>query len=96
MKAYELLSGPEKWTKGRLAADRDGDSCGPLSDRATCWCISGALIRCYGKQCSAVMSVNAALRNRRMMKDTDVVPDWNDAPERTYEEVVGLLRELDI
>jgi hypothetical protein len=90
MKAYELLSGPEKWTKGVNARDHLDRPLPSHTDQQACkWCMLGAVAVCYGPDWPGPKDrIMARLRMHPV--------NWNDAPERTYEEVVGLLRELDI
>ncbi len=38
----ELLSAPERWCQGDYAKDSLGEPCDPESNRAVCWCLSGA------------------------------------------------------
>lgn len=46
--ARELISVPERWTRGSYARDIDGRQRGAKSDYATCWCASGAIERVAG------------------------------------------------
>ena len=48
MTVAELLDSPEKWTKRAFAKDADGRHVNEQSDRAVCWCLAGAVWRCYG------------------------------------------------
>jgi hypothetical protein len=50
VKVRELLSDESKWTKGAYARDADGNDLylsGVDSPNASCWCLDGALHRCY-------------------------------------------------
>ena len=33
------------WTRSTFARDADGEACDPISPRAQCWCLAGALLR---------------------------------------------------
>lgn len=92
MKAHELLSSPDKWIKGTLARNKDGQWAGIKDDNASCWCALGAIYKCYG---FATKIATAQIIKLTSKLNCNIAP-WNDAPGRTYEEVVGLLRELDI
>jgi len=37
-----ILSGPEKWTQGRMAKSADGGVAIPTTEKACCWCVMGA------------------------------------------------------
>jgi hypothetical protein len=93
MKAYELISSPFKWTKGCFARDRHGAAISEYSDDATCFCLVGAIHKCYEDdtdgEYNALMQLEGAL-------NVDSLPRWNDEPERTHEEIVGVLKKFDI
>ena len=99
MKVKELLTGPEKWTQnawGRNIAGQDLFSLGkqPLfvvSDPSVvCWCLIGAVMRCYPR-CHRIPLDKICKKLK-----TVAVTEWNDAPERTFEDVRKLVEELDI
>jgi hypothetical protein len=90
MKAYELLDSPEKWTQGAMARNADGDVVAVTSPKAVRWCLAGAIKRSNGtedweKAYDAFFETN----KRRGIS-------WNDAPERTFEEVRAALIEADV
>lgn len=97
MKAWELLDGPEKWTQGEGARDENGVPVYYNAKNAVCWCLMGALAKCYGSLTpdwyAAVDKVNDALTQKHK---NILVIKWNDDPNRTWQEVHDLLKELDI
>jgi hypothetical protein len=84
MKAYELLDSPAKWTKGGTARDVAGNIVDHADKDAVCWCVLGAVWKIGGFATELYDRLG------------DCVVDWNDAPERIYEEVIAVLKELDI
>ncbi len=84
----ELFEGhPERWTTKAGAKDINGKGVDADSDKAACWCIQGAYIRVHGFT--------------QYMHDNSInyvsgLHTWNDAPERTFEEVLEKVRELGI
>lgn len=89
MKAYELLSQPGAWTQRTMARDKYGEGTAIFSSNAVCWCVMGAIKKIYpGNYFDYWGEVEDALRT--------TVQDWNDAPERTQEDAVALLKELNI
>lgn len=100
MKMHELLDSPEKWTQKAMARDKDGFSKFEWSEDAVCWCMAGACMRCYPSRDEAC-SVWRRL-NRHVTSDVSPWPAyedataWNDDPERKYEDVVAVLKELDV
>jgi hypothetical protein len=98
-KAYELLATPDKWTKGTYARDGNGGKVPDYSEEAKCWCVSGAIWKCYRKPYEKVrVQLDVGEMHRRLLKRIGEVeiPLWNDAPERTHAEVIAVLKELDI
>jgi hypothetical protein len=98
MKVKELLDSPERWTKGFQARNALGRPAMANSKQAMCWCLGGAINRCY-----------PTIEHRRVVLDrifetvpeivvlhNDSLAEWNDAPERTFEDVRALVEELDI
>ena len=47
MTVAELLDSPEKWTRKISARDENGDYVEYDSAWAVCWCLDGAIARCY-------------------------------------------------
>lgn len=93
MKAYELLSKPGVWTKGCYARDMDGHIVAPTDSGAVRFCIVGAVVHVYPYQ--KRKALNIFPRVERAMKCKHMT-SWNDTPERTLQEVVALLRKLDL
>lgn len=91
MKAHELLSSPEKWTKGALAKDADGNTVSACHPKATCFCVLGAVEKCYpdlNKQIQALNLLEYTLGER--------ISRWNDRDSVTHSDVHNLLKELDV
>lgn len=90
MKVRELLSSPDKWTQDFGARGADGLSIEWDSPEATCWCLIGAIVKCYPTRFEQVRD--------RIKKHLGVqfLSAWNDRIERTFEDVKALVTELDI
>jgi len=91
MKISELLLKPERWTQKYYARDRQGLPVPATSENAICWCLHGAIRRCYPNTENMVYSKVAA-------KTTE---QYNCGPiafndNATYEEVISLVKEMDI
>ena len=89
MKAYELLSSEDKWTKGYMARDSKGRRVTPNSPEATCWCVLGAISKCYEE--SSTLDIVDKLSEIIEYREIGV---WNDFS--TYKKVIDLLKSLDI
>lgn len=105
MKAYELLTDPENWTQGVYVKPKKGpkpeSSISPKPEEGNpetdCFCLLGAIRYCYPDQNGptrrqAINLVFDTLYERCNIAATH----WNDDPNRTHEEVVALLKELDV
>lgn len=91
MKVRELLDGPEKWTKGLSARDASGSMVDVDSPYAVCWCLYGAMQRCYGL---GTVAISAAYGKVAALVGSVVA--WNDAPQRTFADVKDTVDYLDI
>jgi hypothetical protein len=92
MKTYELLDSPEKWTKEVLARDSKGNSTHPDSPEAVCWCVKGALRKCYPNY----DDWRVAYDRLREAKNFGSIVSWQDDPETTYEEIIEALKLADV
>jgi hypothetical protein len=107
MKAHELLSDRSKWTQGVLARNKEGNPCSVFADYAESFCMLGAVKRCYElidnydsttyysrvePYFTILGKITVYLRD---IKKTAECPSYyND--RHTYEEIITLLKELDI
>jgi hypothetical protein len=92
MKTYELLNSPDKWCKGANALSESGASVNDSSPGACKWCVNGALRKCY-----PTIDERSPLYNKIWLETNGLfIAEWNDAPERTWQEVHDLLVKLDI
>ena len=91
MKAWELLE-KKDWCQGAYAKNAIGENVEPTSPNACSFCIVGLLHATY-----PVWKVHPLLQNlRNHSRIMGRVPEWNDHPSRTKEEVLTVLKELDI
>ena len=90
MKVHELLTDKSRWTQHHFAVNAAGRAVPEESRDAVCWCLSGAIRLCYGKDDDAG-HWHAVTKRLGMMPST-----WNDDPMRTFSEVRALVLELDI
>lgn len=90
MKIKELLTDSSKWTKGSLAKTETNCYVSPSHTQAVCWCLLGAIFRCYKE---TELEISAKIFKTLGINS---ITDWNDSPERTFDEVKALVLELDI
>lgn len=87
-----LLDSPYKWTKGADARTKDGDSVVQSHPDAVCWCLSGAIMHCYGPDgCAAIVLEMVKVQVKRA-----AVFLWNDCDERKFDDVVKLMEDLNL
>lgn len=81
--ARELISDPKRWTKGYFAKTALGAPCGSLSDRAICWCISGAI-----NKVSEFKNHQVAYDRLRLVVGP-LITQFNDDPKTTHADVIA-------
>lgn len=91
MKPSELLDKPEKWTKGYLARTTGGRPINADDPNATCWCVFGALARCEYTGEAWIIAVSKL--RFEIGSEYISIPEWNDAEETTYEQVIDVLKK---
>lgn len=102
MKIRELYSDPSKWTKRAYARDPEGEPDFPRSQYAVCWCLDGAIELCYPSGAvrdpiyEKVGCILAPHWANDRIRQTMEIQRWNDAKERTFEDVKRLVEGLDI
>ena len=101
MKPSELLSSPEKWGKGHYAKTIKGLVTTTGDKDAYCFCLVGSFIRCFPDVDAheGVKVLVPAIEKRfpeRLTRPTDVVVQFNDHPDTTYEEVISVLKEANL
>jgi len=86
--ARELISVPERWTKGAFARNYSKEECDPEDTMAMCWCVHGAFEK-ISLDCDENIADSIYLARRQYMKFIKCgVISFNDAPERTHSEIL--------
>ncbi len=97
MKAWQILSSSEKWTRGALARDKHGQAVAIIDPAATCFCASGAIIKAYGHgttRChDAFSDVGEYIHLKTQFSG---IPGWNDHTGQRWEEVHAVLKKLNV
>ena len=96
MKVRELLIDESKWTRGSFAKDKTNTrSVEWDSPEAACFCLEGALIKCY-PDLSELALVKYRLAQYLYSHYKIInIPSWNDY-QATFEQVKELINDLDI
>lgn len=100
MKIHELFSDPRKWTQGAYARDKEHRHITEVGQIPVCFCLLGALRWCYSNGKHQDYAAVCKKLSDRFESDKHhwqtAVLNWNDTPGRTHEEVLALVKELDI
>lgn len=97
MKVKELLADPNKWTKGSSARDSVGIPVHIDSDRATCFCMRGALVKVCGEDENRYSRDYDKLM-ATILEDTCVrsITYFNDHPSTTHQDILRVLEKADV
>ena len=96
MTMFELFSKHTKWIQGDFARDSPGKACCANSSLAVCWCLLGAMERCYRpSERPAIHSKMVRYINRG---DNEGIGcgQWNDSRGRKFKDVRKLCKTLGI
>lgn len=97
----DILTGPDKWTKGRSAADIY-DNVVLSSSRSACkFCIGGAINRLgsgYDDECFVRSEIRKSIRKLfpcrgGQMHDVIEIEAFNDHPDTTFEDVMKVIED---
>jgi hypothetical protein len=95
MKVKDLLRTPHAWTQKTLAKDMNGNKVSPGDPSACCFCLYGAVCYCYSEPNTKLRVLNL-IRSTLRLPSVIEITSWNDAKERTLEEVIAIADALDI
>ena len=93
MKVKELFSDQTKWTQGAYAKSKNGTHLFSCDPTAVCFCLYGAISRCYEGDQDHFLTVSNKVRKAIGIND---IFTWNDDPNRIFQEVKDLVEKLDI
>jgi hypothetical protein len=91
MKIKELLSTPDKWTKGLAARNKKGEPVFTSDKDAYSFCLLGACAKCYPDLLNCVeveKKIRDILRNENGFLS---IVDFNDSSSTTFEDIRRIL-----
>jgi hypothetical protein len=91
MKVKDFLT-PENWTKCASARDKSGNVVCYADSEAVCFCLLGAIGKCYGGIHELTTKPLREVLTKRDIKET--IAFFNDMS--TFEEVMSVVEEADI
>lgn len=89
MKAHELLADRKNWTQGAYALNGEGFITLPRDKDAVCWCMVGAIAKCYPD-----FNERKAAKCKVLNFLSGSIVEFND--NHTHEEVLAVLKEADV
>jgi hypothetical protein len=94
MKCHELISNESKWTQKIGARSVNNIPICILNHDAVKWCIAGALCVCYPDTAEQIYKMDLLCASLGLEPRFVNLHEWNDSV--TYDEVITLLRKLDV
>ena len=93
------LMRPERWTQSAMARDAAGQDCSPVYNKATCWCLLGALTNAMYTLCAKhggdpsewSWARGRAKEHIRRVLGIIFIAKWQDEEGRTHAEVLSAL-----
>jgi hypothetical protein len=105
MKVHQLLSSAENWCEESPAKDSQGNKLQAFNSRAAKWCALGAIQKTYpptewGEAMDRVLRAlsysDAGLAQMTKTDKACCLMEWNDDYRSSFEEIRGILLEVDI
>ncbi len=94
--SQELLSDPNKWTKKCYARNERGESVVSDDESATCWCLYGALNKCYVRGEQWVEAHKRIENALRIETGSERIVAFNDSEATTHEDLMRVLERADV
>lgn len=94
MKIKELLKDESNWTQDKFARDENGMGVSADNSTAVCWCLTGAIYRCYHSDDDRVVALVTDYIFETF--NTYGIAHWNDLPTTTFSDIKQLIETLDI
>jgi hypothetical protein len=95
MTVQELLSDESKWTTYTYARNVDGARVNYASPDAVCWCVLGAIRKCYPD--SAIHYQDILEKTiQKLTSEFHTAADYNDYDSTTFADIQNLIKEANI
>lgn len=98
MKVKELLASPSAWTQGSYARDKDGYHTFIDNPQAYCFCLGGAVIRCYKDpyECDEAYRKLLEAIKKRTGLEVSLLFVFNDDPKTTHADILAVAEAADV
>ena len=90
MTLQELFSSEDKWTQEAEARNAAFRPVKPNDPEAVCWCLEGGIRLCYPDN---FFEIRDKLRD---LINNDLLFEWNDHPNRIFQQVYELIVEANV
>lgn len=90
MKIKDFLN-KDNWIKGHNARDRHGNPVGSESEEACCWCLLGAIVKCYEPHDRG--NIQNIIQSH-LPSGQDLISLFNDST--TWEQVEEVVRKANV
>ena len=105
MTLQELFTDASKFTKGKIAVDKNGREINPFGEAACAWDLRGGIIKCYPNT-EEMLAVQVDLANairqlfpdrirytkeKNCLPDLCVIVDFGDYSTTTFEDVMAVI-----
>ena len=88
-KIREMLSDESRWNKEYYALGSDGKPVNIMNEDACSWCLAGAI----HIVCPVSEQYGEVISHLKQFIDGKVISSFNDSPDTTYSDIVGLLNK---
>ena len=98
MKPSDVLKLKKNWVKNSYANRQDGSSCSVESDNAVCWCLVGAIMKCYPHPKTQVekrLKASSAMK-KLFPGRTNSLLQFNDHKDTKFTDVKKVLKEAEL
>lgn len=101
MTLQELFASPETWIRGEVARNSAGGPANCESEDAVCWCLLGAIYRCYGREDRSSEDIRRVTEQiQQWFKDNDIntpgITHYNDKVAVGFSDIKRLVTALNI
>jgi hypothetical protein len=95
MKVQELLTDESKWTRRAYARNRWGHVTGVRENDAVCWCLFGAVEKCYGW---TVEGLRARKNIEGVLAELgyDSIAQFNDGPWTLFKDIQSVVKQAGV
>ena len=83
-----LFRYPKRWCKGDYAKNKEKVGIDVYDADACSWCLEGAIKKVYPDNPDRILEKLSKLINSNLF---GAIPNWNDKPKRTFEQVKALV-----